>query len=135
MKMKKLTDWSQVPAKSKFKVISNSNSHNYPMGVVLTTKFTTSGKGANNIADEFTSGNTLDVTDIIMLSSTLEGMKIERIELMERLDHLNDRIEFCTDNHLEEFDEQSYKVVMALDTLESSKTRKEKAEMLLKLLQ
>jgi len=133
-KEKKLTTWKGLKKGQKFIVHSNSNSHCYPIGKVLTMRVNGScGDRMNNVAVEMC-GDNLDICDIQLVNNTLEVLKVRLAELEAEKAEVTGKIKFCEDNGLTEFDEIEYEIFAALDILEGSASRKDKASLLAKIL-
>ena len=131
---KKLTSWKSLKKGQKFIVRSNSNSHSYPIGTILTMrKNGECDDTMNNVAVELC-GNSLDICDIELVNNTLEVLKARLATLESEKAVVVGKIKFCEDNGTTEFDETEYEIFAALDILEGTGSRKEKAAMLAKIL-
>jgi len=131
--MKTRTTWKGLKKGQKFKVVSNNNSHNYPIGVVLTM----SRDG------ECAVYNSLDIGDIVLIGGIdlIKDMKeniaekvVEKEKLESEIVELEDRIKYCEDNDLTKFDEDEFKVFKVLETLKGDTSQKEKAKIIAKLI-
>lgn len=136
---KPLKSFAGLKKGQKFMVVANSNSHNYPMDTVLTLNRdgikTTS---MSNCAVEVLDGNNLMASDCVLLDMSLEMMKSELVDMSERYktesDELKSKIDFCEKNGLDTFDEDFYKVHLALKALDSDATLMEKTKVITALL-
>jgi hypothetical protein len=139
---KKLSKWSDLKKGMKFKVISNTSSHNYEVGKVYTAAraiSNSSGTQANNIALEI-NGNYINIWDIEIISSIikLEDIK-EELEDLEKSyikakKELTSKIKFCKDNNIEEYNENEYKIYKVLFELDKDSTLVEKAKVISSLI-
>ncbi len=121
----------------KFKVISNSNSHNYPMDKVLTFRISPSGTMSNNVAKEVI-GNSLSCRDIIIISITLEDLKKElesnRNDFIKSEKEILSKISFCEKTGSIEYDEEIFKIYSVLNTLNEYSNDIEKAKKIANIL-
>ena len=137
---KKLTDYKGIKKGQKFRVIQNTNSHNYPLNKILTFSkdFKSSSTCSYNVAVEV-SGNDLKIQDIELLNYTLIDMKKQLMESKKEYENikkeLETKIKFCEDTKTEEFDENTYKVYQTLAVLKETSTDIEKAQAIAKLIQ
>ena len=136
---KQLKSFAGLKKGQTFKVVANSNSHNYPMDTVLTlSKNGTKATSMSNCAVEVPDGNTLMAKDCILADMSLEMMKSELVDMSERYktesDELKSKIDFCEKNGLDTFDEYFYKVHSALRALDSKTTLIEKTKVITALL-
>lgn len=136
---KPLKSFGGLKKGQKFMVVTNSNSHNYPMNTVLTLNMNgTKATSMSNCAVEVPDGNNLMAKDCILVEMSLEMMKSELADMSERYktesDELKSKIDFCEKNGLDTFDEDFYKVHLALKALDSKATLMEKTKMIAALL-
>ena len=137
---KKLTDYKGIKKGQKFRVIQNTNNHNYPLNKILTFSkdFKSSSTRSYNVAVEV-SGNYLKIQDIELLNYTLIDMKKQLMESKKEYENikkeLETKIKFCEDTKTEEFDENTYKVYQTLAVLKETSTDIEKAQAIAKLIQ
>jgi hypothetical protein len=137
----KYTKWSQVPVGTKFKVVSNSNSHNYPLNELLTVVSRNSTSSCAHVTGN-PIHNTLMIKDCLFVNFDLATMKdviVQKqealLKIQEEIIEVENCIKFCEEQGLEEYDEDLHKVMKTLDTLESKKlTKLEKAKMIAKLI-
>ena len=123
----------------KFKVIGNSNNHNYPMGTILTIKrnIATTFQSFNDIAEEI-HGNQIQIKDMELVSFNLKEMK-ESLDVLEKnylknKKELSYKIKFCEENDLDEYDENIFKVLKTLSTLKKNMSDIEKAKIIANLI-
>lgn len=94
------TTWLGLKKDQKFKVIKNTNSHNYPLNTIYT--MTRSGidvSNMDNIATEYARGNTLRFQDIELVYTSLIEIKQKvadiTTEYNAQFKELTTVIEFC----------------------------------------
>lgn len=134
MKTNKLSSWNSLKKGDKFIVDYNSNGHNYPLDTVLTLKRDGESSTIMTDAAEGYCGNSLDIRDIRLLDFSVAELKEEMASLQEQLDKIAEKIKYCEEHGLQKFDSTEYDIYKALTIVESKKTRKEKAELLTKLI-
>lgn len=86
----KIKTFNEVKKGQKFKVISNSNGHSYPIGKILT--FKTDGRGRSTAwADCALEGsyNTLDIKDVMVIGETLDYLNERYVSINEDRDKYN----------------------------------------------
>lgn len=131
-----LTSWKGIKKGTKFKVVSNSNSHNYPLNTVLTLSrdgLVSSEMG--NAAVEL-SGNNLNIQDVVILTATtVADLQKELSAAKAVVKEIQQKITFCGENELEEFDEETYRIFKLLEIAEGTGTRMQKAYALAQALQ
>jgi|WetSurSiteA1Bulk_404760.scaffolds.fasta_scaffold139590_2 hypothetical protein len=102
------SSWKGIQRGQKFKVISNSNSHNYPMNTVLT--MSRDGMTSSSMDDACIEmcGNSLNVRDIELCPMCLADIKAERDTILnyrkKELAELEGMIEFCTKYGIDKYD-------------------------------
>lgn len=136
---KPLKSFAGLKKGQKFMVVENNNDHNYPMNTVLTLNMNgTKATSMSNCAVEVPDGNNLMAKDCILVEMSLEMMKSELADMSERYktesDELKSKIDFCEKNGLDTFDEDFYKVHLALKALDSKATLMEKTKVIAALL-
>ncbi len=122
--------WAGIPKGTPFKVISNCNSHNYPMGVVLKTNILCDGH-SGSVIEGF---NVINVRDVEFIPTTIIDLKEELKNLEEKVQEIKEKIEFCETVGMNEFDEDYYKIYNTLSILETKKTKKEKTALIKNLI-
>ena len=138
LKVEKICRWSDLKKGDKFIVRGNPNGHNYPEETVLTMKVDGCG-GTDTMCDiaaENTDGNVIHAQNVykVIPANTVEDMKAEVVELTAELANLNRKIQFCEENDMTEFDKNEFAIFTALDILDGTATRQEKAKALAALL-
>jgi len=136
---KERTNWQGLKKGTRFKVVNNTNIHNYRIGTIYTMKRNGSNSvEMNDIASEFV-GNNLSIHDVIILLD-LSDMKIYANSLKKEVNkienevvRINDIIKFHIDNGIEEYDEELYTLYMAIESMNSGSTM-EKVKALQKIL-
>lgn len=136
-----LATWEGLKAGTKFMVVRNSNSHNYPLNTPLTLKLVTNSPQGTNIATEVIHGNTIQASDCMLVpvaSISLKDLKARKKELeseyAEETEILDRRIKFCEDNDLDTYDERIDKIFDVLTTLSSKKDNMHKAKVIAELM-
>ena len=127
---KKFKSWKDVPEGTKFKVVNNTNSHDYPMNVVLRTERAVTGT-CGQVIDKY---NNLKIADVVFVSATVPEMEEELEQKKKEMEEISSKIKFCKDNGLEEFDEETYRAYAALAVIESKKSKMEKVKAIAALL-
>lgn len=121
---KRLKTFAGLKVGDKIIVISNINSHNYPMDIPLTLKINGTGTSMSNCVVGGTY-NTLNASDCVLISTrSIEDIKKERECKLKELKTLEEQIAFCEENELEEYDDVYFKVSEILKALESKKLSK-----------
>lgn len=133
--MKKYLNWKDVPKGTKFKVVRNTNGHNYPLNTTLTTKKNKPfGASASDVAVEFT-GNSLHILDCQFSGDTISEIKKQQKELQEQITILNSKIKLMEELELDEYDENVIKVHQTLTLIDKKGISKiEKAKAIAKLI-
>lgn len=133
--MKKLTSWKGLKKGTKFKVIANTNSHNYPLNITLTMKKAGSdNQRMSDVAEEIR-GNELNIKDCIFGSYTIKDIKEEQKELQSQINSLNAKIKVMEELELEEYDENVIKIHQTLTLIDKKGISKiEKAKAITKLI-
>lgn len=122
--MKRLKTFTGLKVGDKIIIEANSNGHNYPMDIPLTLKITGSGTAMSNLVEGGTY-NTLNAKDCIIANTfSIKEMQRQRDVMLGELKILEDRIAFCEENGLEEYDDIYHKVSEILKALESKKLSK-----------
>ncbi len=129
MKNKPAT-WASIPKGTTFKVVSNSNSHNYPMETVLRTNKICKAKAGVVVGGY----NTLSINDVEFIPMTIKDLEERLYRLEAEAQELDKKIEFCKSMNLTEFDEDYYKIYNTLSILETKKTKKEKTVLIKNLI-
>lgn len=86
----KIKTFSEIKKGQKFKVIGNSNGHNYPIGKILTFKADGRGK-ATSWSDCALEGsyNNLDIKDVMIVGETLDYLNQKYVSINEDRDKYN----------------------------------------------
>lgn len=134
--MKQRTTWRGLKQGTKFKVIRNSNSHNYPLNKILTMSMAgPNSTAANNIAIEVPGGNSLNISDCEILTGlTLADLRKEIKEYEDKIKEIKGQVDFCVTNNLDEYDEETHQLYEGIKIVEATSTTIEKAKALKKLL-
>lgn len=132
--MKMLSTFKGLPIGTKIKVLYNTNSHNYPMGEVITLKKPGTAASMIDAAKEVSGGNTLNAKDCCLAAVTIPEMENQIAELQKELDSYKEKIVFCKENAMEEFDEEVFEIHNVLKIIEKPVTDLEKAKLIKKLL-
>jgi guanylate kinase len=124
-----------------FKVVKNTNSHCYPLNVVLTMERDGDGSTSmNNCASEC-DGNNLKVDDVIFLSFSMEELENDLKNLEESKDAINAKLQLkkCQLEMSKKYgfvirdeDEATVKTIIDIST-NSEFTKEDKEDKILKL--
>ena len=116
-KGKKYSSWGQVPMGAKFRVITNTCSHNYEIGRVYKKEVP-----CNLTSGQVVPGrNSIPISDVEILASTVDAMKEDIATLEAQVNELKEKIAFCIATNTEEFDEDTFKVYQTLQIIKSKK--------------
>lgn len=132
---KALTTFAGIKRGTRFKVINNSNGHNYPQHKVLI--FKKDGlAGVSQMSDiaEGMSCNTIELRDIRLCNESLTDLHQKVVELQEELDLANEKIKVCNDLGLTEYDDNVIKVHKALAIIKTKKTDVEMSQAIASLM-
>ena len=124
--------WKGIKKGTKFKVVSNTNAHNYPIGIVLTLS-EDGGPSAEMgaAAEEVQCGNNLNIRDVALLTEqTVADLQKELEAAKAVVTEVQQKIDFCKENGLETFDEESFRIFKLLEIAEGTGTRMQKAQAL-----
>lgn len=139
-----ITNFRGIEAGDKFIVVSNSNSHNYPLNEILT--FSKDGSISSNMTDacvEYTARNTLQAIDVILPYVKLEELKeaLEEAELRHKINVsiLKAKIDYCEENNVPTIDPISFRIYTVIRELKDKdnmeeENLKETAEKILSLI-
>jgi len=129
----------------KFKVVANSNGHNYPIDVVLKFKSNSPGPHTtwNSCAAGSDSFNTLSAVDVALIGQSISELELEYVELEEERDKHNSinndetdrynketnahlleikkQIKFCKDLGITEYDDNVEKMYKAIQIINEKK--------------
>jgi len=104
---KRLTSWKGVQKGQKFKVIGNSNSHNYPMHTILTMARDGSNMSSMDDVCVEMHGNNLSAKDVELTPMCIKDLEAERDIILNyrkgELLELNTMIDFCKKYGLEKY--------------------------------
>jgi len=132
--MERLKTFKGLKAGTKIKVVSNSNSHSYPMDTELTLKKAVMSVSGSDMVTEVV-GNTLRATDCILSSTTVEDLEKRLTELEKEKKDIQAKIKFCKEAEIEEYDENLFKVYKTLELVDNATLdRKKKAALISKLI-
>jgi len=125
--MKPLTTFGGLKKGQKFTVISNCNSHNYPLNVPLTLE--RDGLPGSTQMDQCagTRYNTLDIRDVVLIDSSITELKAKIEDLHKEEAKLIRKIKLCEEFGVTTFDDRVLDVYEALRVASSAKSNKEKA--------
>lgn len=108
-------------------ILSNSNSHNYPMNVVLTLKKNGVSRTLND-AVEGVSGNNLDAGDcakaaftVVDLQDSIGRKEDEIARLQGEILSYREMLSICETNHITEYDPDMVKIMAILKLIEDSR--------------
>jgi hypothetical protein len=124
--------FAEVRKGQRFKVIKNTNGHNYPIGKVLT--FKRNGPHSASMSDAAVGmiGNNLKFVDIILLGISIEDLKanLANVEksLKTKMKVLENQLKFCEKYNLEEYDPLYYHIGVIEEILEKDISNFEKAK-------
>lgn len=119
-----------------FKVVANTNGHNYPMNVRLHLNTPGFGTTMTNCAREVPSGDTLSCRDCVLEPSSLEYMEKQIKTLQEEIKTLETQIEFCKTLGTTEYDETEFKVYQTLALMEDKQlTKAQKVKLISKIIE
>ena len=133
------TTFSGLKIGQRFKVIKNSNSHNYIVGETYAmSRKGTATMSMNNIAKDYPKGNILYFKDIIIITNDLftmeSDLKTFEEEFKAKSKDLKSKIAFCKKHCLDEFDDNTFKVYQTLSILNTTSSDIEKAQVIAKLI-
>ena len=135
--MKKLKTFKGLKKGTRIKVVTNSNSHNYGIGSVYSLARDGIGALMEDIAGTGRHNN-LDARDCVLCDETISGLQKELETLKAVFEkeskELSDKIKFCQDNNLEEYDANYHKVLTAISVLDGKATVQQKAAVIAALL-
>ena len=127
MKKTRLETFAGMKKGDKIIILSNSNSHNYPMNVVLTLKENGVSQTLND-AVEGLSGNSLDARDCIRAAYTIADLQdsIGRMEdevarLQRDILSYREMLSICETNHITEYDPDMVKIMAIFKSIEDSR--------------
>lgn len=125
MTKQKYKSWAEVPLGTMFKVVRNTNNHNYPLNTPLTVSvrcMATSGAVC-------TGYNHLNIGDVEFIDTYLEELKETKkllkdsiAELQSQLVDIQSKIDYCIQNRIEKFDDTEYKVYQIIKEFEKGTT-------------
>lgn len=132
--MKRLTSFASVRTGDRFTVISNTNSHCYPLNVPLV--FKRDGALTDQMSDMAVGGsyNTIHCRDIVLLNKNLTTLEKELAETQVESDALKSQIKFCRDHGLDEYDEELHTVHDILSKTKANRGGIEKSKAVLDML-
>lgn len=137
---KKVDTFRGLKVGQKFRVVSNSNMHNYPLNVDLTLARTSTQNRMERAAirPEGSSYNELRVCDIEIYCDDITTLEADLKEKQERFileeQELKDKIAFCKTYELEEFDDNIFKILTTLENLKEDPSDIKKAQLIAKLI-
>ena len=141
MKKNRLETFAGMKKGDRIIILSNSNSHNYPMNVVLTLKKNGVSETLSD-AVEGLSGNNLDARDCIRATYTIADLQdsIGRMEdevarLQRDILFYREMLSICETNHITEYDPDMVKIMAILKSIEDSREELndfQKAELFIK---
>ena len=127
MEKTRLKTFAGMKKGDKIIILSNSNSHDYPMNVVLTLKKNGVSQTLSD-AVEGLSGNNLDARDCVRAAHTIADLQdsIGRMEdevarLQRDILSYREMLSICETNHITEFDPDMVKIVAILKSIEDSR--------------
>lgn len=133
--------WAGVQKGTPFKVVRNTNSHCYPMNMVLTMERDGEDNGAMNNCARECDGNNLRVADVIFLSFSMEELENDLKNLEERKSTINAKLQLkkCQIEISKKYgfvirdeDEATVKTIIDIST-NSEFTKEDKEDKILKL--
>ena len=133
-KLPRLTSFSGLEIGSKIVIVANSNSHNYPMGKILTVRIPCSGVACTDFVKEF-QGNTLNAADCVKVEiNDKEAFEAAISRLQHEISEYKNKLDFLNAMGTEKFDYKEYQIYGVLETIESKKSKTEKVKAIRKLI-
>ena len=127
MEKTRLKTFAGMKKGDKIIILSNSNSHDYPMNVVLTLKKNGVSQTLSD-AVEGLSGNNLDARDCVRAAHTIADLQdsIGRMEdevarLQRDILSYREMLSICETNHITKYDPDMVKIVAILKSIEDSR--------------
>lgn len=127
MEKTRLKTFAGMRKGDKIIILNNSNSHNYPMNVILTLKRNGVSQTLND-AVEGISGNNLDARDcakaaftVVDLQDSIGRMEDEVVKLQGEILSHREMLSICETNHITEYDPDMIKIMAILKSIEDSR--------------
>lgn len=128
---------SEVKVGQKIKVTSNVSGHNYKIGSIYIVSGENPGAPGHIQAKSLKKGRVgywLQPGEYELISLNKADLEAEKIKLLEQVADLEEKLAYLSEHNLDELDVEQYRMFKALDVLDNTTDRLEKAKLLAKLL-
>lgn len=127
--MRKLTNFNQLKYNDRFIIVSNSNSHSYPLNKQFTFRPVVgpSSTQAAAIANEVTNGSTVNINDVRLLTNyTIQELLDIKEEYLTKIKSIDEKLDFCKEHKLDNYDFELDKTLSVMKQLKIKDPKKAK---------